>query len=205
MKGSVRGILVVVLVVGALSLSGCLFNIFQTARTIGSGNVALTIGSGSFNLNIEEPGNWYLTPQARLTIGMADGLDLGLQTGLLVGLDGADPGWLGAIADLKFAIVDDPETFSLAMGIGGSYGIETFGWGLLAEVFFDSNARLFPVFIAYQPNFTFADGFAVFHHVAGGLKLRLSPNARVLIQVDARFFGEPQPLTSYGIALEIGF
>jgi len=206
MKGRVRGILIVVLAIGALSLSGCLFNVFQTARTIGAGNVALTIGSGLFDLSLDEDTNWFLTPQARLAIGLADGIDFGLKSGMLVGLEGGDPGWMGVVGDFKFAIVDDPESFSLAMGFGGGYSIEMLGWGAFAEVLFDSNIRVFPVFLAYQPQFSLAEGFTVIHHATGGLKLRLSPSARILLQVDFRFFGVgTQPFISYGLALEILF
>ena len=78
MKRRWKGILVVGLVIGAMSLGGCLFNVFQTARTIGAGNVGLTVGSGLFNLGGDADGGWILSPQARLTIGMADGVDFGI-------------------------------------------------------------------------------------------------------------------------------
>jgi len=45
-----RSLAIVCLLLAAFLLSGCYFNIFQTARTLGKGNVALTIGSGVMNL-----------------------------------------------------------------------------------------------------------------------------------------------------------
>ena len=201
MKGRVQRVLVAGLLVATLSLSGCIFNIFQTAHTIGAGNVALSIGTGLFDLSLDEDSNWFLTPQARLTIGLADGVDFGLHSGMLVGLEGGDPGWMGALGDFKFAIFDDPESFALAMGFGGGYSIEMLGWGAFGELFFDSNLRIFPVFIAYQPLLSFTDGFAVINHFAGGLKLRLSPNARLILEIDYNSL----TFLSYGLALEIMF
>jgi len=204
MKRQFKGILLVGLVIGAMSLSGCLFNIFQTARTIGAGNVGMTVGSGLFNLGGPNGGGWILSPQARLAVGVADGVDFGLQSGFLINLQGSEPGWLGAVGDFKVSIFHDPESFSLSMGVGAGYSMEMLGWGALAEVFFDSNVPFFPVFVAYQPNVAFTDDVTVFHHATGGLKLRLSPNARILLQVDYRpGFAEVFPVVSYGLGVEI--
>jgi len=81
----------VVLVASAVTLSGCLFNIFQTARTVGAGNVTLAVGAGFFDFSLNGDHNWSVTPQARLTIGLADGLDLSLHTGALIPLSTGDP------------------------------------------------------------------------------------------------------------------
>ncbi|MGB2983689.1 MAG: hypothetical protein WBC63_07520, partial [Candidatus Bipolaricaulia bacterium] len=97
------GLLGVVLV----SSTGCLFNLFQTARMVGAGNVAITLGTGLMNILPGEDPNWNLTPQARLAIGLSDKIDLGMQTGALVPLSTGDFGWMGAKADLKFSVIDD--------------------------------------------------------------------------------------------------
>lgn len=204
MRTRLRAVGVAVMLVAIAFLSsGCLFNLFQTARTVGAGNVALTIGTGLMDLfSLTEEPNLVLTPQARLAIGLSDQVDLGIQSGALISLQGGEPGWMGAVADLKFAIVNDPESFGLALGFGGGYSAEYLGWGLLGEVFFDSNIRVLPIFIAYQAGFPLVGGeFTVLHHIAGGLKLRLSETARLLLEVDFRNPG----LLSYGLALEITF
>jgi len=203
MRNRVRTFLVVGLTGAVLVLStGCLFNIFQTAKTIGAGNVALTIGSGLFDFNLlDTDSSYYLTPQARLTIGLADSVDLGFQTGLLMSLEGEDVGWCGATGDLKFALFDEPDSFALALGFGGGYSLETLGWEAFGEVFFDSNVKFLPIFVAYQPHVALVEGFALIHHFAGGLKLRLSDKARLLFQGDYNSYG----YVSYGLALEVVF
>ncbi len=198
--------LVLVVALGALVVTlstGCLFNIFQTARTIGAGNLAFTFGTGAFRLQIEDSTTYYVTPQARLTFGLADAVDLGLQTGAMISLANGSPGWLGAIGDLKFRLFDQPDSFALALGFGGGYSAEfvAVGWGLFGEIFLDSNLRVLPIFLCYQPGVPLGgDSFVVYHHLAGGLKLKLSDQARLLLQADYR-----AGLVSIGLALEIGF
>lgn len=196
-----KTVLAVVVVFSAVLLSGCFFNIFQTARTIGAGNVALTIGSGLLNFQIGDDYNWMLTPQARLTFGLSDKADLGLQTGAMIPLETGEPAWLGTVGDLKFSLFDEPDSFSLAFGFGGGWASELGGWGGFLEVFFDSNVKALPIFISYRPLFPFsADTFTVWHHFAGGLRLKLSDTALLLIEVDT--FGR---MFSFGIALEVTF
>lgn len=200
MNRRVRIALAVGLLAGVLLTStGCLFNLFQTARMLGGGNVALTIGTGLMDIALDEGPNWNLTPQARIAVGLSDVVDLGFQTGALVPLSTGDFGWMGAKGDLKFSIFDDPASFSLAMGIGGGYALEFLDWGLFGEVLFTVNT--FPIFLAYQPTIPLGgEGFALLHHVAGGLALSISEKATVLLVVDYR-----DGLFSFGIALEVGF
>jgi len=196
-----KTILVVIVVSSAVLLSGCFFNIFQTAKTVGAGNVALTIGSGLLNFQIDDSYNWMITPQARLAFGLSDRVDLGFQTGAMVSLTTGQPSWLGALGDLKFSLFDEPDSFSLAFGFGGGSASELAGWGAFLEILFDSNVKAFPLFISYRPLFPFsADTFTVWHHLAGGLRLKLSDTAVLLIQVDT--FGR---MISFGLALEITF
>ena len=188
-----------------LGSTGCLFNIFQTARTIGAGNIAFAFGSGLYVLTIDEESSYFVTPQARLTIGIAEGVNLGVQSGLMVSLEGGDPGWLGAIGDLKFSLFDEPGAFALALGIGGGYSIEALGWEVFGEVFLDSNAKYLPIFLVYQPAVSITSG-TVFHHLTGGLKLAISPQARILLQVDYQpVLGVLYGGVSYGIAIDVTF
>ena len=182
--------------------TGCLFDFLQTARTAGGGNLAFTIGAGILMLQGDgTTTNLSATPQARLTLGLADAVDLGLQTGALIPFSSGDPGWLGAIGDLKFRLFDEPDAFALALGFGGCYSVEYGGWGLFGEVFFDSNLRVLPIYFVYQPGIPLvADSFTVFHHLAGGLKLQLSDHARILLQADYR-----TGILSCGLAFEVGF
>ena len=195
-------VLALAVLVGTLC-TGCLFNIFQTARTIGAGNVAFTLGTGFFTIDVEEETSAYVTPQARLAVGLADGIDLGLQSGAMVAVPGGDPGWLGLVGDLKFSLFDEPESFALALGFGGGYSVEFLGtgWGAFGEIFLDSNLRVLPIFFAYQPGIPIGgDSFVLLHHFAGGLKLKLSEQTRLLVQADYR-----GGLLSFGLALEVGF
>jgi len=192
-------VFVLAVLVGTLS-TGCLFNIFQTARTVGAGNLALTLGAGVLMFEIEDATNVSITPQARLAIGVADGVDLGFQTGAMIPLASGDVSWLGATGDLKFRLFDEPDAFALALGFGGGYGAEYVGWSVFGEVFFDSNLRVLPIFFSYQPSIALSsDSFTLLHHLTGGLKLKLSDQARVLLQADYR-----AGLLSVGLALEIG-
>ncbi len=183
----------------AMLATGCLFNIFQTARTVGAGNLSFTFGTGVLMFDVGDGANVSLTPQARLALGVAKGLDFGLQTGAMIPLASGDPGWLGAIGDLKFSLFDEPDSFALALGFGGGYSAEYVGWGVFAEVFFDSNVRVLPIFFSYQPAIALSsDTFTLLHHLTAGLKLRLSDQARILLQTDYR-----AGLLSIGLALEI--
>jgi len=201
MKRRFRILLAVGLVVPMLLLSGCLFNIFQTARMVQSGDMAVLIGSGLMDIGIDETPTWALTPQARLVFGLSDTINLGIHTGALVSLSaGGEPGWLGVAGDLKFSIVDNPESISLALGFGGGYGIHFITWGVFGGVYLDLN--VFPLFFAYQPTIPFGgEGFVVFHDVAIGMALNLSEKARLIIQVDTRDLA----LFSYGLGFEISF
>ena len=200
MKRRLRVLLAVGLAIPMILLSGCLFNIFQTARMVQSGDVSVLIGSGVMPITIDTDTSWSLTPQARLAFGLSNSINLGLHTGALISLSTGEPSWMGFMADLKFSIVNDPESISMAVGFGGGQGIHFIGWGIFGEIFLDLN--VFPLFFAYQPTIPLSgEGFVVWHDVAIGLALNLSDTARLIIQVDTRNFA----LLSYGMAFEISF
>ncbi len=200
MKRNLRVLLAVAVVVPVVLLSGCLFNVFQTAQMVRSGDISILIGSGLLNIT-GDPSNstWAATPQARVQFGLSDSINLGLHTGLLVPFSG-EPGWMGVAGDLKFSLVNDPKSISLAAGFGGGNGIHFLGWGVFGEVYLDLN--VFPLFFAYQPTIPLGgETFAVWHDVAIGLALPLSGTARILLQVDTRNL----VLFSYGIGFEVNF
>lgn len=201
MRKHARILMVAALLTGVLLMStGCLFNLFQTARMLGAGNMAVTIGSGLIDIVVDEDPNWNLTPQARLAFGLSDTVDLGFQTGALVPLSTGDFGWMGVKGDLKFSILDDPNSFSLAMGFGGGYSVEFLNWGLFGEVLLNVNTTL-PIFLAYQPTIPLEAGeFAIWHHIAGGLALPISETSTLILLIDYR-----NGLYSFGLALEISF
>ena len=178
LMGSVGLLLVVVL------LSGCYFNIFQTARTVGAGKVAISIGSGVVSITVGQNSSLIFTPQARLTIGLSDSVDLGVQSGIMIGSSGS-PGFLGAIGDIKLALLQDPKTFSIALGLGGGYSPGLLGWGVEGSVYVDSNIVFLPIYLVYRPILPLSGGtLGVMHQFAGGLHLNLSDSARILIEVD---------------------
>ncbi len=201
MKRRLRVLLAVGCLITVMLLSGCLFNIFQTAKMVQSGDMSVLIGSGLMPITIDTDTSWSLTPQARLAFGLSNSINLGLHTGALISLSaGGEPGWMGVAGDLKFSIVDNPESISLALGFGGGYGIHFVTWGVFGEVFLDLN--VFPLFFAYQPTIPLGgEGFVVWHDVAIGMALALSEKARLIIQVDTRNLA----LFSYGMGFEISF
>ena len=201
MKRRLRVLLAVGLLVPVIMLSGCLFNIFQTAKMVKSGDMSVLIGAGLLDIGIDESAAWSVTPQARLAFGLSDKINLGFHTGVLLSLSaGGEPGWMGLAGDLKFSIIDDPESISLAVDFGGGYGIHFLNWGVFGGIYLDLN--VFPLFFAYQPTIPLGgEGFVVWHDVAVGLALNLSEKARLLVQVDTRNLA----MFSYGIAFEISF
>lgn len=183
-KRRLRSIGIVGLLLLVVLLSGCYFNVFQTARTVGAGKVAISLGSGVVNIVVGESSSLIFTPQARLTVGLSDSVDLGVQSGLMIGASG-EPGFLGAIADIKMALVQDPDTFSIALGIGGGYSPGLLGWGVEGSVYLDSNIVFLPIYVVYRPILPLGgETLGVIHQIAGGLHLDLSDSARILIEVD---------------------
>ncbi len=199
MKRKGRAVLAIVVLLSAGLLTGCFLNIFQTARTVGQGNVALAIGMGVLNMAIGDDNNWMLTPQGRLSIGLADSVDLGVRGGGMFSLTTGELGFLGAVGDVKVSLFHDPESLSLALGFGGGYNMGTFGWGLEGSIYLDSNLRFLPIYFVYRPLFPLAgDGVTILHQLGGGLHLALSDTARLLIEVDYW-----EGIISVGISLEI--
>ena len=122
MKRWICRVLSLTRVIPVLLFSGCLFNMFQTARMVSSGDVSFLPGTGVMDIGINDTSNWILTPQARVSFGLSGTANLGLQTGATLPMSGGDLGWLGLRGDVKFSVVDDPETVSLALGVGVGYG-----------------------------------------------------------------------------------
>ena len=191
----IAGLLMVVVL-----LSGCYFNIFQTARTSGAGKVAISVGSGVVSITVGQNSSLVFTPQARLTVGLSDSVDLGVQSGVMIGSSG-QPGFLGAIGDVKLALLQDPETFSIALGIGGGYSPGLLGWGVEGAIFLDSNITFLPLYAVYRPILPLSGTtLGVIHQFAGGLHLDLSDSARILIEVDSW-----NGVLGGGISLDIRF
>ena len=66
---------------------------------------------------------------------------------------------------------------------------------------FNSNLRVLPIFFAYRPLLSFGEGgVKVLHQLAGGLRLRISPQASLFLQADSL-----NGLISFGLALEVVF
>jgi hypothetical protein len=187
-------------VLSLLFLSGCLMNMFQTARMLESGEISVVVGSGLMNVRFDDDPNWFLTPQTRVAFGLSDAANLGFQTGGMVPLTGGELGWLGARGDVKLSLIDDPESVSLAVGIGAGYGLHFVGWGVYGGIYLDAN--VVPVFLGYYPTLVLTDeNWGVWHDAAVGLSIALSEKARLLLQIDTRNLA----LYSFGLGLEVGF
>jgi len=179
-----RLLLVTSLALAVVMMSGCYFNVFQTARTIGAGNVAISIGSGIVGVTVGNNSSLVFTPQARLTVGLSDGVDLGLQSGLMVDTSGT-PSFLGAMGDIKLSLLHDPQLFSLALGVGGGYSSGLLGWGIEGSVYFDSNIVFLPIYAVYRPILPLSgNNLQLLHQFAGGLHLDLSDSVRILLELD---------------------
>lgn len=200
---------VVVLFLVTFSLTGCFFNFLQTARTIGAGNTALTLGLGAI-MNIEYIS--YLAPQGRFTVGMTEGIDLGLQSGVRIGVGPAagDVKFLGAIGDLKFSLLDEPH-FLMAVGAGGGYSHDAYrdknDWGLSLSAYCEP---IFPYLsdlsccASYRLHLPLgesdeSDGM-VRHQMAVSISFILSDQARLIVEFNKLPF---EDLYSLGLALEV--
>ncbi len=200
MKVRARAITAIALLLTLLLLTGCFFNVFETARSVGKGRAAITIAMAAMNL-FDSAEGWRITPQGRVAVGLTDNLELGLRSGAMVNLSTGDVGFLGAVGDLKVTLFDQPDSFALALGLGGGNSSGTFGWGLEGSVYFDSTIPFLPIYFVYRPLLPLGGGeLDLIHQFAGGLYLVLSPNVRLLIEVDS--WGG---LLSGGIGIEIRF
>ena len=195
-----RSVGIIGLLLAVVLLSGCYFNIFQTARTVGAGKVAISVGSGVVSITVGQNSSLVFTPQARLTVGLSDSVDLGVQSGVMIGSSG-QPGFLGAIGDVKLALLQDPETFSIALGIGGGYSPGLLGWGVEGAIFLDSNIPFLPLYAVYRPILPLGGTtLGVIHQFGGGLHLDLSDSARILVEIDTW-----NGVLGGGISLDIRF
>ena len=192
-----------------LSLTGCLFNFLQTARTIGAGEAALTLGLGAI-MNAEYVA--YLAPQGRLTVGMTEGIDLGFQSGVRIGMGPAagDVKFLGAVGDLKFSLLDGPQLL-MAAGVGGGYSHDAYrdknGWGLSLSAYCE------PVF-PHLFDLSCCAGYRLHlplgesdesdrvprHQLAFSISFILNDQARLILEFNRLPF---EDLTSLGLAVEV--
>jgi len=188
------------------SVTGHGFNLLETAGPVGAQQVALTFGFGLGTTELSAAGVWFLTPQGRLTIGLMERLDVGVQSGWKTEIGAGVGKWLGVLVDAKVASVHVPDGYTLAWGAGGGYGLDLLGngWGVFWQILFESHSPLLPVFATYRSTLPFdgtVGGSIAFEgYIAGGLCLRLAPIARLLLVVDIH-----RGLASIGLGLEIAF
>jgi len=203
--GKRRLLLAFVLVV-AWSAEAFAFNLFETAGPIGEQVVALTFGFGLATTEIGAGGTWRLVPQGRLTIGLLEGLDLGIQSGWSAEIGTGTAEWLGTLVDVKITSAHVPDMYTLAWGAGGGFGLDFLGngWGVFLQLLFESHSPFLPAFVTYRsilPLDTITGGSIEFKgYIAGGLRLRLAPIARLLLVIDV-YDGS----ASLGLGLEIAF
>ena len=198
-----RGLVLAIVVVAVCSAAGHAFNLFETAGPVGEHQVALTFGFGLATTELGEGGTWYLVPQGRVTIGLLQGLDLGVHSGWLTEIGTGAVDWLGTLVDVKITSTHVPDMYTLAWGAGGGYGLDFFGngWGVFVQILFESHSPFLPIFVTYRSILPFDGGAIEFEgYIAGGLRLQLAPIARLLLVVDV-YAG----LASLGLGLEIAF
>jgi len=64
-----------------------------------------------------------------LTIGLLQGLDLGIHGGWAAEIGSGAVDWPGILFDVKVTAAHVPSMYSLAWGAGGGYGLNFFGNG----------------------------------------------------------------------------
>jgi len=208
MKRMFRVVLAVGIVIPLILLSGCLFNVFQTARTIGEGNLGLLVGSG-----LLIPGAQIVTPQARLVFGVSDSVDFGMQTGGMFSFDGEVADWLGASADLKISLFDNPESLALSLGLGAAYNNGLVGpdpqldgsgyWSAFASLYLDSNVPFLPLYASYRPSVILrspqsGESIQILNQFTVGIAFPVSDKFRLLIELDM----QAVTFNSFGIGFE---
>jgi len=202
-----RCLILVFVLASAWSTGTCAFNSFETAGPIGEQVVALTFGIGLATTELGGGGTWYLVPQGRLTIGLLEGLDLGIQGGWKQPGGGAGAtNWLGGLIDVKITSAHVPDMYTVAWGAGGGFGLDFLGngWGAFLQLLFESHVPLLPVYVTYRsmlPLDEITAGSIEFKgYIAGGFRLRLAPIACLLLAVDVY-----QGSASLGLGIEIAF
>lgn len=186
-----------------VSAAGYGFNLIETAGPVGGQQVALTFGFGMATTDLGGGGTWVLVPQGRLTIGLSEGLDLGIHSGWTTEIGTGAVDWLGTLVDVKVTAAHVPGRYTLAWGAGGGVGLDFFGngWGIFLQVLFESHSAYLPIFVNYRSVLPFDGADIAFEgYLAGGLQLRLAPIARLLLVVDVY-----DGLASLGVGLEIAF
>jgi len=202
-----RCLVLLIVLAAAWSIEASAFNLLQTAGPIGGQVVALTFGIGLATTEPGTCGTRYVVPQGRLTIGLLEGLDLGVQSGWKQGGNGAGvTDWLGGLIDVKITSAHVPDAYTVAWGAGGGIGLDFLGngWGVFLQLLFESHAPLLPVYVTYRlivPLDEITTGSVEFRgHIAGGFRLQLAPIARLLLAVDVY-----QGSASLGVGIEIAF
>ena len=202
-----RCLILVLVLAAAWSTEACAFNLLETAGPIGEQVVALTFGIGLATTELGAGGTWYLVPQGRLTIGLLEGLDLGIQGGWKQpGGEAGATDWLGVLIDVKITSAHVPDTYTVAWGAGGGFGLDFLGngWGAFLQFLFESHAPLLPIYVTYRsilPLDAITAGSIEFKgYIAGGFHLRLASIARLLLVVDVY-----QGSASLGLGIEIAF
>jgi len=174
-------------VVALTLLAGCYMTNLTTAKTVGAGKVGLTGGAGVIPFSVDSDSDGILDfdtdvvliePQTRLDIGLCDAVDLGFQTGLML-VSGAEGfAWLGALADVKWAVVDDPDSVTLSWG--GGAGWTYLGGVLEAHLFLDSNVPFLPFYAAVKPRLAIGEGAGFIYDLSVGVHIEFSKNFRLI-------------------------
>ncbi len=166
----------------ALLFTGCLMDHMTTARPVGADKVAMTAAWGYAWI----PGLF----QAGVDIGLSERLDLGFTTGVIIAFwgDSADVYWSGINARIKYALADDPDSVTLA--VGGSVEISNPGAAEMqsisagGSIYIDSNIPFIPLFLSTHPTHLWSlhSEHSSFHlKLAGGLHFDLSDTVRLII------------------------
>lgn len=179
---------------------GCYMGHMSTARTVGDGKVGLT-GAVTYipwdsvlkdieGISVEGDTTFgALQLQGRVDFGLNDKLDFGVVTGagfMFV------PYWTGTELELKYALINDPE--SVGLSVGATTGITNWGLTAGASLYFDSNLSFLPIYFSVRPQYALStqtntdnddietkEGYFLLNF-AVGLHFDLSPTIRLLVE-----------------------
>ncbi len=175
----------------AILFTSCFMGHMTTARLVGAGKLGLTGSSGFLPVSspLEEAfGNTdtsqafgAINLQGRLDIGLSNTVDLGFTTGVGVMLI---PYFMGTNAEVKFALVNDPSSITIAAGAG--LGWSRFGLTVGGSLYIDSNIPFFPLHVSARPEYASGyddESYGTFNlNLAAGLHFDLSDTVRLLIE-----------------------
>jgi len=198
----------------ACCVTGCWpiwFSMFQTASTLGKGNVGAVLGLSAIG-DDEQIG--VFMPQASLGVGLTDSVDLRIRSGFWLfaseelsesyrtdDMSEGDLQPMGVTGEVKVSVVDD--LAALGLGVGHSCEFYTpgkLGWGLEATAYYTLSFLSGIVRVLY-PLDSPGDGTSELSLLyTGAISIPISESVQLLFEIGSR---DTTDLISFGFAIDI--